>query len=117
MPRLVEGTDGADEMMLRRLGPYIAGGGRGLMAGAAALLALTALRLSGGPSTVYETLFDFFVSIIPGQVESALIRVLRDAAKLLLLAGSAGLILLAYAALGAAFEALAGRPLLRSRPV
>lgn len=114
MSRQVVGTtDGADEMMRRNVRRYYGGAGRGLLAGTIGLLALTAFRLSGGTATPYETVFDFVISITPGEVESALLRLLRDAAKPLLLAGSAGLILLGYAALGVAYEALPAQPRLR----
>lgn len=79
------------------------------MAGILALLASAAIRLSGGPVSLPERLFDAIVTSTPGHIESLAISRLRHAAKPLLLAGSAGIILFTCAATGAAIVALDGR--------
>ena len=88
---------------------YVGGALAGVMAGILALLASAAIRLSGGPVSLPEQLFDAIVVSTPGHIESLAISRLRHAAKPLLLAGSTGIILVACAATGVVVAALDSR--------
>jgi DMSO/TMAO reductase YedYZ molybdopterin-dependent catalytic subunit len=79
------------------------------------MLAAAAVRLSGGPATPPELLFDIVVLSTPGRVESVLISLLRHAAKPILLAGSAAVILVTCAATGAILQGLESRRSRRAR--